>query len=72
MAPIAAFKKYDRNGLNVRFEIVSIEKLSKEVFDWCFNLVKGNMQNWFVVSFLGISPVKTDPGRAGPNLAFID
>jgi hypothetical protein len=50
LAPIAPFKVYNRNDLNIKFEVLPISKLSQEMFQWVFNLLKANMEALFVVT----------------------
>jgi hypothetical protein len=50
LAPIAPFKVYNRNDLNIKFEVLPISKLSQEMFQWVLKLLKANMVALFVVT----------------------
>eukprot|EP01114_Cavostelium_apophysatum_P009050 TRINITY_DN22128_c0_g1_i1.p1 TRINITY_DN22128_c0_g1~~TRINITY_DN22128_c0_g1_i1.p1 ORF type:complete len:225 (-),score=46.78 TRINITY_DN22128_c0_g1_i1:31-705(-) len=41
----AAFKKFDRNGIDVILEYFPIQKLSDELFEWIFSLFCTNMKS---------------------------
>jgi len=41
------FKKYDRNGLAVDIEYQPVQKLSQELRDWTFTLLKDNMFKFY-------------------------
>jgi ribosomal protein S18 acetylase RimI-like enzyme len=47
MAPFNAFRKYDRNGLDVTIESFTLDTLPKDIFNWAFQLVKKNMREMY-------------------------
>lgn len=41
---LSPFKKFERNGLNLRIECMKVAKMEKDLVDWAFQLTKANMQ----------------------------
>ncbi|CAH3024068.1 unnamed protein product [Porites evermanni] len=58
LAPLTAFKSFNRNGLNVHLECQRVTNMSKEDIDWAFDLTKHNMQLLYENSSWGWSDKK--------------
>ncbi|XP_048736636.2 N-alpha-acetyltransferase 40-like isoform X2 [Ostrea edulis] len=50
---VPPFKKFERNGLNVRLECKKVTNMEKELVDWAFQLTKANMQTLYEESDWG-------------------
>jgi N-alpha-acetyltransferase 40 len=44
LASLAVFQKFNRNGLNLTIKHYHASKLPSDVFEWCFELTKKNME----------------------------
>ncbi|ELT91870.1 hypothetical protein CAPTEDRAFT_94915, partial [Capitella teleta] len=53
LAVLAPFKKYERNGLNVNISCMRATSMPDDLFEWCFKLVRDNMQSLYEQSDWG-------------------
>ncbi|XP_022330386.2 N-alpha-acetyltransferase 40-like [Crassostrea virginica] len=44
---LSPFKKFERNGLQLRIECKKVTNMEKELIDWAFQLTKANMQTLY-------------------------
>lgn len=58
LAPLTAFKSFNRNGLNLHLECQRVTELNKEDIEWAFDLTKHNMQLLYENSTWGWSDKK--------------
>lgn len=58
LAPLTAFKTFNRNGLNLHLVCQRVTDLSKGDLDWAFDLTKSNMQSLYEDSTWGWSDKK--------------
>lgn len=47
LAKMVAFKKFDRNGLNLSLQCSRVKDLDEDTMDWIFKLTKDNMQRLY-------------------------
>lgn len=50
---LSPFKKFERNGLNLRIECMKVANMEKDLVDWAFQLTKANMQKLYEESDWG-------------------
>ncbi|XP_014786547.1 N-alpha-acetyltransferase 40 isoform X1 [Octopus bimaculoides] len=55
LSMLMPFKKFERNGLDIKIECSKVSELDKETIDWAFQLTKSNMQSLYEASDWGWS-----------------